>query len=87
MTFAVPERCSFKRGIGCLVVVACLALAAGPAPLAGAAEPPAAEIDVEAIPPPVPEEWAAELATVASCTSCTGADPGGIGSRFRVNYD
>ncbi len=87
VTFAVPERCSFRRGVGCLAVVACLALAAEPAPLTRAAEPAVAAIDVEVIPPPVTEEWVAELSATPSCTSCTGGDSNWERSRFRVAYD
>jgi hypothetical protein len=73
------------------VIAACLALAAGVAPLARSAEPAAAEIAEEAIPPPVPEEWEADFAAAGvsctGCTGCTGADSSQRGSRFRVDYD
>jgi hypothetical protein len=87
VTFAVPDRCSCRRGVGCLAVVACLALTAEAAPLGWAAEPADAAIDAEAIPLPVPEEWAAELSAAPSCTSCTGGDSSWGRSRFRVDYD
>jgi hypothetical protein len=66
-------------------------LAIGIAPLARTAEPtePAAtEVVVEAIPPPLPDEWEDEFAAAgASCTGCDGAGSGSLGSRFRVDYD
>ncbi len=54
---------------------------------AGAAE----EVVVEAIPPPIPEEWEDDFADEgSSCTGCT-AWPGGAAAspenRFRVDYD
>jgi len=87
MTVAAPKRCGFRLGDCRLAIIACLAMAAGPALFARAAEPAAAKIDVEAIPPPVPEDWAAELSAENSCTSCTGDTSGWSRSRFRAGYD
>jgi len=91
MPTRVRERSGHCRARGCLVIAACLALAAGVAPLARSAEPAAAEIAEEAIPPPVPEEWEADFAAAGvsctGCTGCTGADSSQRGSRFRVDYD
>ena len=85
------ERSSHRPGRGRLVVIACLALAAGVAPPARATEPAEADIVAEAIPPPVPEEWGPELAHPgSSCSGCIGddgADSAWSGSRFRVDYD
>ena len=53
-----------------------------------ATEPAPADVVVEAIPPPVPEEWEAEFDTAgASCTGCTGADSACPRGRFHVDYD
>jgi hypothetical protein len=91
MPTRVRERSGHWRARGCLVIAACLALAAGVAPLARSAEPAAAELAEEAIPPPVPEEWETDFAAAGvsctGCTGCTGADSSQRGSRFRVDYD
>ena len=43
---------------------------------------------VEAIPPPVLDEWEAEFAAAGtSCTGCDGAGSSILGDRFRVDYD
>jgi hypothetical protein len=87
MSGAVRDRCGVRLGSGCLAIAAWLALAAGPAHFAGAADPAAGAVEAGAIPPPVPEEWAADLSAVPSRTSCTGADSGWGRSRFHVDYD
>ena len=91
MLYAVRERCSSGAVRGCLAIAACLALIAGPASVALAAEPSAAEVDAESIPPPVPdvpEQWETEPSSQATtCTGCAGAGAVGPGSRFYVDYD
>jgi hypothetical protein len=91
MPTALPERSGHRPVRGCLAIVAGLVLAIGIAPLARTAEPPeppATEVVVEAIPPPLPDEWEDEFAAAgASCTGCDGAGSGSLGSRFRVDYD
>ncbi|GDX95442.1 hypothetical protein LBMAG47_11060 [Planctomycetia bacterium] len=82
------ERHGLRRVSGCLAIAACLAWAAGVSPLAMATEPAPADVVVEAIPPPVPEEWEAEFDTAgASCTGCTGAESAWHRGRFHVDYD
>jgi len=87
MSVAVPQRCDDRPGVGCLAILTCLALAAWAAPLAQAAEPANAGIDVEAIPPPVPEDWEAERTGAPSCTGWAGGESGWGPSRFRADYD
>lgn len=91
MPTALPERSGHRPVRGCLAIVAGLVLAICIAPLARTAEPPepaATEVVVEAIPPPLPDEWEDEFAAAgASCTGCDGAGSGSLGSRFRVDYD
>ena len=89
MPLRVRERCGFGAGSCCLVLAAGLAFLAGSAWIAEAAEePPAADVAAEAIPPPLPEEWEAELAAQASsCTSCTGSGSDWSDSRYRATYD
>jgi hypothetical protein len=50
---------------------------------------PTEEVVVEAIPPPVPEEWETELASALAPSSVFdgAAGSGWVGSRFRVDYD
>jgi len=91
MPVRVQPRCGFGPGSFCLVVAASLALAAGSAWAAQAAEEPAAadvaaDVVVEAIPPPLSVECEAELAAqAASCTSCTGGTDGSDGG-YRATY-
>ena len=91
MAHTVRERCCSRAVRCCLAIAACLALIAGTASVALSAGPAATDADVEAIPPPVPEGpelWEAQLtSSVTSCTGCGGADSGGGGSRFHVDYD
>lgn len=88
MSVRVRERCGFGPGSCCLVVAAWLVLVAASAWVAQAAEQPAAADVVAEVIPPLSAECEAELAAeAASCTSCSGADSDGIGSRFRVDYD
>ena len=73
---------------GCLAIALCLALAAASTPLVQAAEPAQSDKAVEAVPPPVPDDWDASFATIASsCTGCTGGDARPAGGRFHVDYD
>jgi hypothetical protein len=82
------DRHGLRRVSGCLAIAACLAWAARASPLAMATEPAPADVAVEAIPPPVPEEWEAEFDTAgASCAGCTGAESAWHRGRFHVDYD
>ena len=88
MPAAVRKRPGFRAVRGCLLITACLGLATGAALLAQATEPATTDSVVEAIPPPVPDEWKTEFSdAISSCTSCTGGDCHSPGGRFYVDYD
>ncbi len=88
MPATVRERSGHRPVRGCLALAVWLALAAMPASLARSTEPAETDIVVKAIPPPLSDEWQAELSSAtSSCTGCTGDGSGWGGSRFHADYD
>jgi len=94
MPAEVRERTGHRAIFGCLVFAACLGLAGEAAVLAQVPKPAGVDTGVEAIPPPLPDEWQAECSDAVSscpqCTGCAGCTGGGCpsrGGRFSVDYD
>jgi len=88
----MPASLSQRRGLGlprgCLAIAACLAMAAMPTSLPQAAEPAAAEMVAESIPPPDAEAWQGErFSTPAPDGVFTGSDRPWLGSGFHTAYD
>jgi hypothetical protein len=88
MARTVQSRSRFRPVRGCLEIAACIALVMWLPSLAQASGPTEPEAILEAIPPPVPEEWEAEFSNAASsCTGCAGSDSAWAGGRFYADYD